>query len=482
VGGTILWLRRDLRLADNPALHAALQRRAPVFPVFILSDDEGDWPPGGAARWWLHESLASLDAALRERGSRLILRAGPSLATLRELLAQTGAHCVFWNRRYEPAVVARDTAVKSALRDGGINAESFNGSLLREPWDVRSKTGGPYRVYTPFKRHLLERLEPETPLSAPRTITAPREWPDSLALEALSLRPRAPWYERMAAEWQPGEPGARLRMQRFLRRPLLDYDGVRNDPAIEGTSRLSPHLCFGEISPRQVWHAVAAGAAKQRLKREAWRGSTFVSELLWREFAYHLIHHFPRTTTEPLDAQFARFPWVEDEAALRAWQHGRTGVPLVDAGMRQLWGTGWMHNRVRMVVASFLVKNLRMHWLHGARWFWDTLVDADLAANTLNWQWVAGCGADAAPYFRVFNPVAQAQRFDPRGEYVHRWVPELARLAAPHVHAPWLAPASVLDAAGVRIGADYPAPIVDLAESRQASLAAYRAMRAGGGG
>jgi deoxyribodipyrimidine photo-lyase len=468
--GAIVWLRQDLRLRDNPALQAAEEFGGPIVPVYILCDaEEREFPAGGAARWWLHCSLAALGDDLRSRGSRLSLLRGPALECLREAAARTGASAVFWNRRYEPAAVARDIEVKTQLRADGLVAESFNGSLLREPWEVQNGTGHPYRVFTPFKRRVLEDLDPAAPLRRPSRWSAPRAWPESLSLDELRLLSDIDWYETMERTWKPGEAGAHAQLRSFLKQPLAAYAKTRDRPDQDGTSALSPHLHFGEISVRQVWHALNA-------PRRKLRELTFVSELLWREFAHHLIYHFPHTALQPLDRRFERFEWSGDAAQLRAWQRGHTGIPIVDAGMRQLWATGWMHNRVRMIVASLLVKNLRIHWLEGARWFWDTLVDADLAANTLNWQWVAGCGADAAPYFRIFNPQTQSAKFDPAGDYIRRWVPELARLDAPHVHAPHAAPAAALQAAGVRIGSTYPAPLIDLAESRQAALAAYQAL------
>jgi deoxyribodipyrimidine photo-lyase len=468
--GAIVWLRQDLRLRDNPALQAAAKLGEPIVPVYILYDaEEHEFPAGGASRWWLHRSLAALGEELRSRGSQLSLLRGPALECLREVAARTGARAVFWNRRYEPAAVARDIEVKTRLRADGLVAESFNGSLLREPWEIQNGTGHPYRVFTPFKRRVLEDLDPPAPLRMPSRWNAPAAWPDSLSLAELQLLPEIEWYDTMERTWQPGEAGAHVRLRSFAKKPLAAYAKTRDRPDLDATSALSPHMHFGEISLRQVWHALHGTRAKLR-------ESTFVSELLWREFAHHLIYHFPHTPLQPLDRRFERFEWSSDSAHLRAWQRGRTGFPIVDAGMRQLWATGWMHNRVRMIVASLLVKNLRVHWLEGARWFWDTLVDADLAANTLNWQWVAGCGADAAPYFRIFNPQTQSEKFDPAGDYIRRWVPELAQLGAPHVHAPHAAPAAALAAAGVRIGSTYPAPLVDLAESRQAALAAYQAI------
>ncbi|HEY7642494.1 MAG TPA: deoxyribodipyrimidine photo-lyase [Steroidobacteraceae bacterium] len=468
--GAIVWLRQDLRLRDNPALRAAAKLGGPIVPVYILCDaEEREFPPGGAARWWLHRSLAALGAELSSRGSQLSLLRGPALECLREVAARTGARAVFWNRRYEPAAVARDIEVKTQLRAADLVAESFNGALLREPWEIQNGTGHPYRVFTAFKRRVLEDLDPPAPLRMPTRWQAPRVWPESLPLAELQLLPDIAWYDTMARTWQPGESGAHARLRSFTRKPLDTYATTRDRPDQDGTSALSPHLHFGEISARQIWHALRGARAKVR-------GSVFASELLWREFAHHLLYHFPHTALQPLDRRFERFEWSGAASQVQAWQRGRTGIPIVDAGMRQLWATGWMHNRVRMIVASFLVKNLRIHWLEGARWFWDTLVDADLAANTLNWQWVAGCGADAAPYFRIFNPQTQSEKFDPQGDYLRRWVPELARLHAPHVHAPHAAPAAALEAAGVRIGVNYPAPIVDLAESRRAALAAYQAI------
>jgi len=470
---TLLWFRLDLRLADHPALHAALERGGPVIPVFIWAPGEdGDWPPGGASKWWLHQSLVALERGLRAAGSRLILRTGPSGTVLRELLRETGARTVLWSRRYEPASIARDAAVKESLRADGFAAESFNAALLHEPWTIRNQSGNPFQVFTPFWKHCLTLPDPPPPLPAPETIPAPARWPQSLPLAALELEPKINWAAGLRAAWQPGSAGAHAQLQRFLAGAVASYADDRNRPDRVGTSRLSPHLHFGEISPRQVWHALKARSAGP-----TWRTSQFLAEVGWREFAHHLLYHFPRTPAEPLRAEFKKFPWRTNAAWLKAWQRGQTGVPLVDAGMRELWTTGWMHNRVRMVVASFLVKNLLLPWTDGARWFWDTLVDADLAQNTLGWQWTAGCGADAAPYFRVFNPVSQAEKFDPNGDYIRRWVPELSKLPTPQLFQPWTAPPLDLAAAGVRLGHDYPEPLVSLGISREVALDAYQRMR-----
>jgi deoxyribodipyrimidine photo-lyase len=467
---TLVWFRLDLRLEDNPALTAAAERGT-VVPVFIWApEEEGDWPPGAASRWWLHQSLRSLESELREQGSRLILRRDPTSAALADLAHATGATAVYWNRRYEPAVIARDTAVKAGLRSSGVEAESFNGSLLFEPWDVRNKQGRPFQVYTPFWRAYNALPPPSRPTPAPPRLAAPNAWPESLPLSELALEPKIDWAAGMRTAWNPGSKGAANSLERFLGDAVTRYLEDRNRPDLAGSSSLSPHLHFGEISPRAVWHAVQDRVAADPSDPGA---ETYRKELVWREFAYHLLYHYPHTPESPLRADFAAFPWGEDPAALRAWQRGRTGYPLVDAGMRQLWTTGWMHNRVRMVVASFLVKHLLLSWQQGARWFWDTLLDADLASNTLGWQWTAGCGADAAPYFRIFNPVSQGEKFDPAGEYVRRWVPELARLPDRWVHKPWEAPTEVLRTAGVTLGASYPLPLVEHADGRKRALDAF---------
>jgi len=472
---TIVWFRIDLRLADNAALAAALKSAAPIIPLFIWApDEEGDWQPGGASRWWLHQSLRALDADLRDAGSRLILRHGPTEKTLRDLLKETGAQSVLWNRRYEPAMIARDTKLKESLKADGIEVQSFNAALLHEPWTIKNKAGNPFQVFTPFWKHCLTLTAPPEPLPEPKKISTPDRWPKSEALEEFELEPKIKWAEDMRTAWEPGSTGAHKQLQRFLTTALADYSGERNRPDHTGTSRLSPHLHFGEISPRQVWHALQKSAGKST----AWRESQYVSEIGWREFAHHLLYHFPHTPAQPLRAEFKKFPWRKNAAWLKAWQRGNTGVPLVDAGMRELWTTGWMHNRIRMVVASFLVKNLLITWQDGAAWFWDTLVDADLPNNTLGWQWTAGCGADAAPYFRIFNPVSQGEKFDPHGDYVRQWVPELAKLPAKWIHQPWAAPAGDLARANVTLGKDYPEPIVSLAISREVALEAYAKMRA----
>jgi len=478
---TLLWFRHDLRLQDNPALHAALTRGAPVIPLYIWDEaGEGAWPAGGAAKWWLHRSLAALDDSLRARGSRLLIRRGNARAVLRELVVSTEAGAVYWNRRYEPAIIARDQAIKTEFAAGGLDARSFNGALLHEPHTVLNKQGRPFQVFTPYWRTCLA-LPVTPPMKfAAKTLPAPARWPDGVELDELGLKPGVAWDGGLAKTWQPGEAGAARRLAQFAAKAMDDYDDERNRPDHDGTSMMSPWLHTGELSPRQVWAAVKARSTDTGVFPPSNGARVFLAELGWREFAHHLLFHFPHTPTQPLREEFARFPWADDpgDRKLRAWRRGRTGYPIVDAGMRQLWHTGWMHNRVRMIVASFLVKHLRLSWTHGAAWFWDTLVDADLANNTLGWQWTAGCGADASPFFRIFAPVLQGSKFDPNGDYVRRWVPELARLPAEHILAPWEAPATVLAAAGVELERNYPAPLVDHARARAEALAAYKQLRA----
>ena len=472
VSPTILWFRLDLRLADNPALQAALRRGGPILPVFVWApEEEGGWAPGGASRWWLHQSLRSLANSLENLGSRLILRRGPTCETLVAVARETRADAVVWNRRYEPALVRRDTEVKARLKAAGLTVESYNSALLCEPWTLATRVGKPYQVFTPFWKACQASASPPPPAPAPRRLPAPVKWPPSLELAELKLEPTIDWAGGLRSSWQPGERGAQALLDRFLRAALADYRNERDRPDRMGTSRLSPHLHFGEIGPGQIWHALREAARDAGAQREA-AAEWYLRELGWREFAHHLLFHFPHTTDEPLRQEFTRFPWRSDAKALRAWQRGRTGYPLVDAGMRELWHTGWMHNRVRMVVASFLVKHLLIPWQEGAAWFWDTLVDADLANNSLGWQWTAGCGADAAPFFRIFNPVSQGSKFDEQGEYVRRWVPELARVPAQWIHQPWAAPPQVLAEAEVKLGVTYPLPIVEHAEARKRALEA----------
>ncbi|MBS0581765.1 MAG: deoxyribodipyrimidine photo-lyase [Proteobacteria bacterium] len=466
----IVWFRGDLRLADNPALSAACAEHSQVLPLYIHSPQEAaPWRPGAASRWWLHHSLAALNERFHAKGGSLHIRHGDALSVLRQLAQATRAEAVYWNRQYEPAAIARDTRIKEALRLEGIHVHSKPGNLWREPWQVATKVGEPYRVFTPFWRSLRTDLDGSPPLP----VAQAAQWlrlDGGLPLSALELLPRIRWDTGFGQLWKPGESGANELLEVFCDDALSSYAKARDLPARHGTSRLSPHLHFGEITPRQI-RAALLRHADRRDSRNRPDPEPYLRELGWREFAHHLLYHFPTSTQEDFNPNFAGLRWAEiGEDQLARWQSGRTGVPLVDAGMRELWHTGWMHNRVRMVAASFLTKNLRVHWQSGARWFWDTLVDADLANNTLGWQWVAGTGADAAPYFRIFNPVTQSQKFDPDGVYLRRWLPELADVPTRVLHEPWADPACLR-----RTG--YPSPMVDLAASRQAALAAYSELR-----
>jgi deoxyribodipyrimidine photo-lyase len=422
----------------------------------------------------------SLSHELERLNSKLIIRAGHALEVINSLIEETGAQAVFWNRRYEPLVMARDQSLKKHLKQLAVHVETFDSALLHHPDEVLNKQAQPFQVFTFFWQACLRAGEPTYPRAAAQVLLAPRKWPQSLTVQSLELEPKVDWASGIRREWMPGSPGAHKRLLQFVERSLFSYAIGRNQPGLDGVSRLSPHLHFGEISPNQVWYAAKQALEKlpsnDRKKAQA-QVETFLKELGWREFAHYLLYHFPQTPEWPLRGEFKHFPWIEDKGLLRLWQKGQTGYPLVDAGMRQLWMSGWMHNRVRMVVASFLVKDLLLDWRTGAQWFWDTLVDADLANNTLGWQWTAGCGADAVPYFRIFNPLSQAMKFDPHGQYVRRWVPELIRLPDNVIHAPWLADKAVLLEAGVELGRNYPWPIVDHNLARREALAALKSMK-----
>ena len=463
----IVWFRDDLRLSDNPALQAALRAGYAPVPVYIHApEEEGPWAPGAASDAWRRRSLQALDARLRQRGSRLQVFAGPSLSTLQRVAAACDAEAVFWNRRYEPTIEQRDAAIKRELRGAGLRAESHNAALLFEPWQIQSRQGDPYRVFTPFWRTALAQWRMPACTEPPPTLPEPGSIAGSTSVDELLAAPTPAWDTGFWHQWTPGEAGGEQALRLFADDAVRDYTDARDRPALRGTSRLSPHLHFGELSPWRIVRALEGAPVDER--------EAYVRQLGWREFAHHVLHHFPHTQDANFDARFDGFDWnALPEAHRQAWQQGRTGVPLVDAGMRELWATGWMHNRVRMVVASFLGKNLRAHWLEGARWFWQTLVDADLANNGLGWQWVCGTGVDAAPYVRVFNPTLQAQRFDPQGAYIARWLPGFDRLPVALRHEPWR------DAEAVKSAApDYPrSPIVDLAASRQAALEAFSRSR-----
>ena len=475
---SIVWIRRDFRLADNPALDYAITHSEQVAFVYIHAPDEqAPWQPGAASNWWLHHSLVAFDRNLNAKNARLIIRRGKSSDILLQLCEQLEADMVCWNRLYEPAMVSRDTDIKKQLQQIGVTPHSFNGALLREPWEVHKDDGSMYRVFTPFSKKHLQLVAIKAPLEAPKRRSLNSIQLDSTSIESLKLLPDKNWDQGFYSHWQPGEQGALARLSEFLEGGVEHYQDARDRPARQEVSQMSPHLHFGEISPRQIWHAALfqqdylTDQGRQDCRDDI---AAYLRQLIWRDFAHHLLFHLPDSDIKPFREKFNQFEWQKNQPLLRAWQLGQTGIPLVDAGMRQLWHTGWMHNRVRMLVASVLTKNGLVHWLEGAHWFWDTLVDASLANNTMGWQWVAGCGVDAAPYFRIFSPVRQGERFDPDGEYVRHWVPEIASLPSKYIHQPWAASNQILEQADIQLGRDYPDPIVDLSNSRERALALYK--------
>jgi deoxyribodipyrimidine photo-lyase len=472
----IVWFRDDLRLSDHPALSAAAKTGAPVIGLFVLDEESsGIRSLGGAVRWWLAQSLRRLQASVQAAGADLVQRRGAAAEVIPAIAREAKAGAVYWNEIAQAPHLAIAEKVEAELVKAGINSQSFAGDLLAPPRDIRNKEGRGLRVFTPFWRRVQALGDPPAPLPAPKRLTTIAGIASDL-LESWEFEPRHPdWAGGLRETWTPGEAVAQARLKDFLANGLKGYAGDRDRPDRDGTSSLSPHLRFGEISPRQIWHAARFAAAERpALSADA---DKFLSELGWREFCRHLLHDDPDIATANLQPTFDAFPWKHDAKALAAWQRGRTGYPIVDAGMRQLWHTGVMHNRVRMVVASFLVKHLLIDWREGEQWFWDTLVDADAGSNPANWQWVAGCGADAAPYFRVFNPVLQGEKFDPDGVYVRRWLPELSQLPAELIHQPWRATPLELHSAGVELGRAYPEPIIDHGKGRQRALAAYAGLR-----
>lgn len=472
----IFWFRRDLRLRDNPGLNAAIEAAGPnVCLVYIRETNDSLRTPGGASEWWLDKSLRSLQADIEALGGTLILKTGDAREIIPALAEETCAEAVFWNRRYEEPERDIDTDLKASLKQDGVHVESFNGSLLTEPWTQKTGSGGYYKVYSPYWRSVQGNFECPAAQPSPEDLTT-----FDVASEVLSdwsLHPTQPdWSTGFDPYWQPGEAGAAERLTNFLDGPVDMYGNDRNRPDLEdGTSGLSPHLAFGEISPIQIWRATMArideGAINEKNARK------FLSEIAWRDFSYVLLYFNPDLASENYKSDFDLMPWRDDEKHLRAWQKGQTGYPIVDAGMRQLWQTGWMHNRVRMIVASFLTKHLLIHWTKGEDWFWDTLVDADPASNSASWQWTAGSGADAAPYFRVFNPITQGEKFDETGDYVRKYCPELSDLPRKYLYQPWEADAETLKEAGITLGETYPEPIVDHKTGRERALEAYDTLK-----
>ena len=467
---TIIWFRQDLRLADNPAFSEAC-KNGQVIPVYILDEQAaGSWALGGAGSWWLHHALLALDNKLEQH---LNIFKGDPLEILMSLVEEYEAKAVYWNRCYEPWRIERDGKLKTHLKSSASDVQSFNGSLLWEPWQILKQDQTAYKVFTPyFRRGCLPHSDPREPLSEPVNYKLCNKSKCSLTIEDLYLLPKIKWYDGISRRWEVTEDAAQQRLEHFISTGLQDYREGRNYPSKKNVSELSPYLHFGLISTNTVWHRARNEGS---LNAGSENIDTFLSELGWREFSYYLLYHFPALPSTNLQNKFDSFPWLSDtEEHLCAWQQGQTGYPLVDAGMRELYTTGYMHNRVRMVVGSFLVKNLLIHWQHGHRWFWDCLVDADLASNSASWQWIAGCGADAAPFFRIFNPVTQSKKFDPDGDYIRQYVPELTNMPSKYIHEPWLAPQDILDSAGVILGSDYPYPVVDIKQSRERALAAFK--------
>lgn len=466
----LYWFRQDLRLNDNPALcHAS--RNGTVMPIYIFDDiNSKDFKLGAASCWWLHQSLISLNDSLD--GNLNFYKGDPEEIILKLIQEYDISH-IHWNRCYEPWQISRDSKIKKLLKLKNIQINSDNSSLLWEPWDVTKKDNTPYKVFTPFFQNgCLSAIPPREPINKPRNLRLIQDAKYAIDLKDLKLMPKKNWHYKLAEHWQCGEVAALKRLNIFLESGIYNYKEGRDFPAKQSTSRLSPHLHFGEISPNQVWYL-----AKKQISGNNNNLKVFLTELGWREFSYNLLYQFPELPNKNWRSKFNKFKWSNNTKLLQLWQQGKTGYPIVDAGMRELWQTGYMHNRVRMIAASFLVKNLLIDWREGEKWFWDCLVDADLASNSASWQWVAGSGADAAPYFRIFNPVTQGQKFDPEGEYTRKYIPELKNIPNKFLFNPFDAPESILNQSGIKLGNDYPMPIVDLKISRQKALDIYNSIK-----
>ncbi|MGI4851022.1 MAG: cryptochrome/photolyase family protein [Janthinobacterium lividum] len=466
---TLLWLRQDLRLQDNQALQQACLRNLPIIPLYILDTTTSKpWAMGGAQQWWLHHSLISLGKSFEEKGLKLILRRGNPLEILKDVLKETQASALYWNRCYQPYTIERDRALKTHFKQVGIEVESFNSFLLFEPWTILTYKKEPIRVYRYFWKACLKNKTPDPPVEVPNTLLPFAGNVASDQLQDWNLLPKISWDVGFGQEWQPGEQGAQSRLSEFVEtNALVNYRQDRSRPDYHGSSKLSPHLHFGEIGPRQIWSRI------HQLGESSSGAKKYLREIGWREFCAYLLYHFPTFPDQPFQSKFTKIKWQHSQESLTCWQKGCTGYPIVDAGMRQLWYTGWMHNRVRMIMASFLCKHLLVDWTYGEKWFWDTLVDADLASNAINWQWVVGSGISASSYVRIFNPILQGEKFDPEGNYVRTWVPELKNLPKSYIHQPWAATEDILQKAGIVLGQDYPRPIVEHTKARRTALEFY---------
>ncbi len=464
----IVWFRQDLRFRDNPALHHAAKNHENLFAVYIYSPgDQGKWPAGSSAKWWLQESLTSFAKQIQDRRGNLHIAEGSAKDILIDLCQKENISAIYCNRCYEPCLLKQEKVLKEAFAKKEISLHVFDGNMLLPPHRLRTKEENVYQVYTPFWK-ALEKESIEHPLPIPYNLRFEKFSAKSLPIQKLALNPS--WnLKQIPKVWKPGEEAAQNKFRYFLHNKIEDYKKLRDYPAEEGTSRLSPHLHLGEISPKEIWHKIMEETQENPSKS----ASCYLQELVWREFSYYLLVHFPDTPEKNLKPQFDSFPWEKNQRLLKAWQKGETGVPIVDAAMKQLWETGWMHNRLRMIVGSYLIKDCFIHWLEGAKWFWDTLVDADLASNTMGWQWVAGCGADAAPFFRVFNPYTQAGKFDSSGDFIRKYLPQLKKLPDEHLYDPSKAPEEVLRDAGVQLDDNYPRKIVDHDVARKKALEAF---------
>ncbi len=473
-GRALVWFRKDLRLADNPCLEEALKAKKEIIPVFIWDREEGgEWSPGAASRWWLHHALESLGKNIKQFGGSLILQTGKAEEILPALANRLKIDTLYFGRTYDPFSRATQHAVENAFCKEAIKIESFNASLLQEPWEIKNGSGKPFQVFTPYWRKCRSGIYKETSNYSTKDLCFIKSSAESLPIEKLGLLPDHGWSEKLSNHWEVSENAGHKLIRRTTEEVTRSYATARNIPSRDGTSRLSPYLAWGLVSPKQICEAVLASDNDGGVRGE----NKYLVEIGWREFSYHLLYHFPQIPDQPLREKYAAFPWRNDPSQLSAWQFGNTGYPMVDAGMRQLYETGWMHNRVRMVVASFLVKHLLLSWQDGARWFWDTLVDADLASNTQGWQWAAGCGADAAPYFRIFNPITQGEKFDAKGEYTRKWIPSLKQLPGKWIFKPWEAPPDLLLISDVFLGNNYPHPCVDHKEGRTRALEALATLK-----